>query len=320
LSAAGTDTPACASPNVEQDTMNRFADEATASLAFQASPTATIVTDEQLRVLATNAAYDRLCGGHDAAGLGDVPRLYGLHGEPVLDRVRAAGAGRSVACDALLLRADGDRRRVWMSWSPVTGGPQGLGLHVATFCERQGRDDELRRWRHLAHHDALTGLPNREHLEAELERAVARASRHLRRVALLFIDLDGFKGVNDRFGHAAGDRLLVRVGERLRAALRAEDFVARLGGDEFVVLLDDPHEALDAARAAAGLLGALDRGVALPGGCVAAVGASIGIALFPDHGIDAPGLLAAADAAMYRVKRAGGHGVAVGDAQPRQAA
>lgn len=159
----------------------------------------------------------------------------------------------------------------------------------------------------LASHDSLTGLLNRRVFLDRLEHALARAQRANGRLALLFIDLDGFKAINDAYGHAAGDALLQALAQRLREQVRAEDTVARLGGDEFVILLDHLDDE-------AGLQTVLDKvraALALPveweGGPLRA-GASIGIGRYPDDGASAVALLAAADQAMYRAKAASRRG------------
>lgn len=160
----------------------------------------------------------------------------------------------------------------------------------------------------LAHHDALTGLPNRLVFEEQLDRALERARRAGTRIALVFIDLNGFKSINDRLGHAAGDQVLQHMARRLREALRGSDSVARLGGDEFVAILESlslersPH---DEARAVAGkLLAALTPPVRLEQG-PQQVGASLGIAMFPDHAQSKDRLIHLADLAMYEAKRSG---------------
>ena len=165
-----------------------------------------------------------------------------------------------------------------------------------------------RQMHRLAHHDALTGLPNRLVFEEQLDRALERARRAGTRIALVFIDLNGFKAINDRLGHAAGDQVLQHMARRLREALRGSDSVARLGGDEFVAILESlslersPH---DEARAVAGkLLAALTPPVRLEQG-PQQVGASLGIAMFPDHAQSKDRLIHLADLAMYEAKRSG---------------
>jgi diguanylate cyclase (GGDEF)-like protein/PAS domain S-box-containing protein len=160
--------------------------------------------------------------------------------------------------------------------------------------------------RNLAFHDPLTGLPNRKLLSDRLELALAQARRGKRAMAVLFLDLDGFKAVNDGWGHAQGDALLRDVAGRLAGALRTGDTVARIGGDEFTVLIPElPHEE-GAAEVSRKILRELERTFRV-GDSEYRVTASIGIALYPRDGEDAETLLKNADAAMYRAKLAGGN-------------
>jgi diguanylate cyclase (GGDEF)-like protein/PAS domain S-box-containing protein len=157
---------------------------------------------------------------------------------------------------------------------------------------------------HDALHDPLTGLANRVLLRDYLERALARHGRAPGTVALLFVDLDDFKRVNDSYGHAAGDQILCRVAERLVDAVRAEDLVGRQSGDEFAVLLDPVLGGSEATAAAERILRELRRPIQL-GGAAVVVGGSIGVAIASDRGLSAEDLLVQADAAMYAAKAAG---------------
>ena len=156
---------------------------------------------------------------------------------------------------------------------------------------------------HQASHDSLTGLPNRAFFEGRLIRALRSAAKVNERVAVLFLDSDRFKDINDSFGHAAGDAVLVAVADRVRAQLRENDLVARLGGDEFAVLLAPLHKAEDAQRIADKIISSMDVPIPLPGGTEVLTSLSIGIAIYPDHGATPGALLNAADAAMYQAKR-----------------
>jgi diguanylate cyclase (GGDEF)-like protein len=188
---------------------------------------------------------------------------------------------------------------------------QRLADNVSFALENFDRADEKReadeRIEYLASHDSLTRLPNREMFNGLLRYAIATAQRHQRRLAVLFIDLDRFKVVNDSLGHEAGDLLLLEVANRLSRALRASDVVARLGGDEFVVILEECGGVEDVERIAASLLSVLGQPVEL-GAHECHTTASIGIALYPEHGADAQALTRNADMAMYRAKEDGKNG------------
>jgi PAS domain S-box/diguanylate cyclase (GGDEF) domain len=155
---------------------------------------------------------------------------------------------------------------------------------------------------HLATHDTLTGLPNRYLMFDRLNQLLVRAERYKTSFAILFIDLDGFKRINDSRGHDVGDLVLRGVAERLTQSLRAADTVARIGGDEFVILLEALRAGPDATALAQKIQAAVGTPFSLPGGD-AMVTVSIGIGLYPDDGRDAEELLKAADVAMYRAKR-----------------
>ena len=169
-------------------------------------------------------------------------------------------------------------------------------------AQRRIAEEAVRR---LAHFDALTGLANRGLFDDRLAQGVARARRQNTQLAVLFIDLDGFKGVNDQYGHAAGDQTLRQVAERVRHRIRNHDTAARLGGDEFVVLLDPVDSASEAEQVAGRLIESIRRTIVLPCGEVE-VSASIGISLFSGIGQeDDEPLMRQADLAMYEAKAQG---------------
>ena len=155
--------------------------------------------------------------------------------------------------------------------------------------------------RDLAYHDELTGLPNRSLLYDRLGLAITQSHRQSSHLALLFLDLDDFKAVNDSFGHGSGDRLLVELAARVRSSVRAGDTVARFGGDEFIVLLDSVTGPEDAARVAAKVLDAVRAPFRLEGHEVA-IAASVGVSVYPRDGTSPDELVRSADAAMYRDK------------------
>jgi diguanylate cyclase (GGDEF)-like protein len=173
--------------------------------------------------------------------------------------------------------------------------------------ERQLRlvaESDARRFEFLAHHDPLTGLPNRAMFEERAREAMARAQRRGETAAVLFLDLDHFKDINDSLGHDAGDAVLRAAAERLRGCVRGEDFVARIGGDEFCILLQGLAEPREAAGVAQKAVEALARPWRV-GQSEVACGASVGIACAPQDGTEAAELLRLADAALYRAKEAG---------------
>lgn len=187
-----------------------------------------------------------------------------------------------------------------------------IGLAVAYFVFERVRAASAQRER-MATYDLLTGLPNRWLISRLLDQAIARAQRQDRRFALMFVDLDRFKAVNDNLGHRAGDQLLVEVARRLNASVRASDMVGRLAGDEFLVLLEDIHTREEVLAVAEKILQVVQQPVPIDGQ-LAQVGASIGIALYPEHGRTGEELLRLADAAMYEVKAAGRDGYRLVDA------
>lgn len=156
---------------------------------------------------------------------------------------------------------------------------------------------------HQASHDSLTGLPNRAFFEGRLSRSVRSAARQQDHLALLFLDSDHFKQINDTLGHAVGDEVLISVADRVRAQLREHDLVARLGGDEFAVLLTPLHTRKDAEHIAEKIVASMKLPVQLDSGRSISTSLSVGIAYYPDDGADPASLLDAADAAMYQAKR-----------------
>lgn len=204
-------------------------------------------------------------------------------------------------------------RELILSWHirPWADAFGRLGGYIFTTVDntestrlRQQVAQAVERENQLAYSDALTGLPNRQLFNDRLNMALAQAYRQLGKVALFFLDLDGFKGVNDNLGHDAGDLLLKQVAERLKACVRTTDTVARLGGDEFTIILAI-RDKKDAEQVAAKVLEAVRAPYDLNGKVADKVGTSIGIALYPMDGSQAADLMRKADNAMYTAKQAG---------------
>jgi diguanylate cyclase (GGDEF)-like protein/PAS domain S-box-containing protein len=206
---------------------------------------------------------------------------------------------------ARLMSFTGTSVAIETSRAPIRDADDTVHGSVVVFrdiTERSRREEDMAR---RAYRDELTGLPNRTSLQDRLSLELAHARRNRESLALVFIDLDDFKTVNDSFGHAAGDELLRAIAARLRASLRECDTIARLGGDEFTVILPGIGGPRDAELVCDKLLEAIDAPVAFEGRAIRAHG-SIGIAIFPHDGADAEQLLRRADEAMYRAKQRGG--------------
>lgn len=199
-------------------------------------------------------------------------------------------------------RSDGHQFHQWLNVARMGGGRgERLVWALRDISQIKSSEDQIT---YLAYHDALTGLPNRRLFNDRLEVAIATAARKKQRLALLFLDLDNFKHVNDGLGHAAGDELLQETACRLRRKVREEDTVARLGGDEFIMLLVGVQEPEYAAVVAQRILDDLAQPFRLRGREFY-LSASVGITLFPDDGSEGETLVANADMAMYRAKAAG---------------
>lgn len=263
--------------------------------------------DERGCIESYNRAAERIFGYTPAETMGRnvrmlMPEPYAGEHDGYLERYLREGTPRVIGIGRKVrgLRKNGETFPMRLSVTEIdTGrGKRFIGLVSDISAEESARE----RIEFLALHDALTGLPNRACFMARLEALCEPPGEGAH--AVLFVDLDGFKPINDWFGHEAGDAALKIAAQRLRHELAGTDFVARLGGDEFVAICRDLADADAALAIARRLLAAVGQPMILPG-AVAAVGASIGIALWPEHGRSASEILAAADRAMYTAKRGG---------------
>jgi diguanylate cyclase (GGDEF)-like protein len=292
--------------------------------ALQAIERRAVEIDAELRYLEEQAGVGT--PGEAFASLSHSARLLAVNARSVVQGGSAAGtdgaeldrlaAQASTSLDRML---DAQRRRLndgtlaqirvgetlrgYVSWLLAGSITVLLGLSGFYRWAKVREARALRRIEQLAHYDTVTGLPNRTLLTDRLEQEVARAKRATATFAVLTYDLDGFKAVNDTYGHAAGDRVLALVGERSRSVMRASDTVGRLGGDEFLAIL--PGASVEGATIAAEKLREALRQPYAVGGATARVSASIGASFFPADGEDAEALRKAADDALYEAKRAG---------------
>ncbi|WP_423823312.1 EAL domain-containing protein [Salinisphaera sp. SPP-AMP-43] len=266
---------------------------------------AALVVDADARVLSLNQAYTEITGHQSAEALGRQPCLGEAAdgAEATVERLIAQARQKGIVeCEIASHRMDGS---IYPAQVKIRSVATENGLRYAiVFRDRSADQAYEERIDYLAHYDALTGLANRTLIEKRIEAARLHAAREGRFLALLFLDLDGFKAVNDSLGHAAGDELLRLVARRLLAIVGERDTVARQGGDEFVVLLDSIARPRDAAYVAGKIMAALKVPLTLEGQTVFTT-ASIGISCYPEDGHDLAVLLHNADMAMYRAKRLG---------------
>lgn len=240
-----------------------------------------------------------------------VARVHPDDREAVDAAVRRALDGAPYEIDHRIVRSDGAVRIVHESAEVLLddrGEPARMIGTVQDITEwkqaQQALQEKDAHLEYIAYHDALTGLPNRTLLMDRLAHAASRADRAASRMAVLFIDLDRFKTINDSLGHAIGDAVLQAASDRLKTLLRQEDTLSRLGGDEFVVLLEDLGDGQNAANVAEKIIHALEK-VLVIGNYPLHISASIGISLYPQDGRDAEMLMKHADAAMYKAKESG---------------
>ncbi len=255
------------------------------------------------RITFTNEGFRKLTGLSAAQALGQTLDILDVAPRDAMASARRAFAvGQSFQTEMSATRPDGTQYALEMEVIPVPATAGRSAYWVAILRDVSERRHHLAALEHQALHDPLTGLPNRLLLGDRLEQSIRAAEREGGSFAVLLIDLDRFKDVNDTYGHAAGDALLAQVGPRLRKVLRSVDTIARVGGDEFVVLLPSAGSAEDVGRTAAKILETLEAPFAVEGHA-SQVSASVGIALYPQHGAEGLALLRAADAAMYMAKR-----------------
>lgn len=268
-----------------------------------------MILDSDRRIVGVNHAHGRITGFSSEEIIGTTlthpagKEVSGPTYDGIWRRVEANGVWEG---EVWGVRKSGEIFPQRLSISAVRDDGARNSYYVAVFNDISQYREYEEKLEHLARHDVLTGLANRTEFERQCREAIGRARRSGHSVAVLFVDLDGFKIINDVHGHAAGDELLRVIASRMTTTLRKTDLVARLGGDEFGVLVGDMDDSARSAAVARKLLDALTQPVVTPTG-EHVLGASIGISLFPDDGEEVAVLLQLADGAMYRVKQEGGN-------------
>jgi diguanylate cyclase (GGDEF)-like protein/PAS domain S-box-containing protein len=266
-----------------------------------------MICDTQRKILLVNAAFERLTGYSAAEVIGQSPAILRSGRQSPEFYAQMWSALNSTGYwsgEIWNRRKDGVLYIEWLSVSAVRDDQGAISHYVGIFADISERKAAADRVLHLAQYDLLTELPNRSLLLDRLEQLIVTSGRGSRRAAVLFLDLDRFKEVNDSMGHDSGDSLLQAVARRISGCVRKSDTVARMGGDEFVVLLHEIDGTDGVANVAQGLLRAVCAPLTLKEQELS-ISASIGIAIFPEDGISAGDLLRNADAAMYRAKNGG---------------
>lgn len=278
-----------------------------AATVFDNTDEGIIVTNAECDIVLVNKAFTVITGYKPDDVLGKNPRLQqsGRHDaafyKTMWDTLKRDDQWRGEIWDR---RKNGDVYPAWENINVVRDEQGRISNYVSIFSDISILKESEERLTHQAHHDTLTGLPNRLRFIANLEQAIESAKRHNHKVALMFLDLDRFKHINDTFGHDVGDQLLKSIAERLKSCVRAEDTVARLGGDEFTVVLTEVAEAEDAGLIADKIVKTVRKPVTL-GTHTIDTSTSVGISIFPDDAVDSEGMVKAADTAMYHAKAMG---------------
>lgn len=279
------------------------------SSVFHHADEGILITDSQANILEVNPAFSRITGYDREEVLGQNPRLLhsGRQDRQFYDAMwKKIGDTGHWSGEIWNRRKNGEVYPERLIISAVKNALGEIIRFVALFSDISDLKNQQRRLEHMAHHDALTGLPNRVLLNDRLNVAIAQARRSRHRLAVCFMDLDGFKPINDTYGHDAGDLLLIEVARRLKSVSRSTDTVARLGGDEFILLFSNIADETESRQ----LLQRIFETLAVPfviQGNEVSISASMGVVIFPEAAPDADGdtLLRFADQAMYVAKQSG---------------
>jgi diguanylate cyclase (GGDEF)-like protein/PAS domain S-box-containing protein len=292
----------------KSDKSSALSSEALLHYALAGAANAVMIADASPRIVWVNEAFSRLCGYAPHELLGNSPNIlnsgmqsksfYALLWQTIL----SGKAWRGIITDR---RKDGSLYTVDETITPLMNEQGVITHYIAIQQDMTLRGPEQEKDRFLAYHDVLTGLPNRAHFDETLKQAMLLSADTKDMVALMFLDLDKFKPVNDFFGHDTGDQLLQAVGQRLLSAIRKSDTVARLGGDEFAILLQGVHSKEIVVTLASKLVYSIAQPFVI-GDRKLEIGISIGIAMFPVDSEIQEELTKKADEAMYAAKQGGG--------------
>jgi diguanylate cyclase (GGDEF)-like protein/PAS domain S-box-containing protein len=275
--------------------------------AFDNSGEAMLIADKDNRIVNVNSAFISQTGYTLDDVIGRDPRIFSAGNTPtsVYQEMWRALTERNFWQGELWDRKKtGEVYPKWIRISAIRDQDENVLFYTASFTDITDRKEAEARIEHLAHHDILTGLHNRFSMEVRLEQAIASAQREQKSIAILFIDLDRFKSINDTLGHHVGDKLLIDVAARLKGCVRNSDVVARIGGDEFIIVLTSIKDNSHAAIVAENILQMVSQPYNIDGHEIS-TSPSIGISIYPDDGTVYDELMRAADVAMYHAKEHG---------------
>ena len=279
------------------------------SLVFDSAAEGVMITDCSGDILAVNPAFSRITGYSAEEVIGRNPRILSSKLQNpdfyknMWQSIKSTGQWQGQVVNR---NKNGDLFTEWLAVNTAQDSDGKVLSYIGVFSDLSRLVEAEKRLFHLALHDSLTGLPSRQLLQDRMQQLITLNKRRAETFAVLFIDLDRFKPINDCYGHAVGDLVLKEVADRLGASVRTVDTVARLGGDEFVILAPGLSRELDIQMVAAKVLASVLRPLRIEGRELE-IGASIGSALFPENGEDADLLLKHADLAMYQAKHRGGN-------------
>lgn len=272
-----------------------------AKIAFDSASEGIMIIDTSGSIIGINKGFTSITGYREEEILGMTPIIFQMGKHELWRSLSSEGKW----CGEILNhRKNGEQYNEWLTITVVKNSAHQITNYVGVFADITETKRSQNKLYELVNHDPLTGLPNRRLLNELFEHAIKRAERERHQIAILFIDLDRFKAINDSLGHQVGDKLLYEVSRRIKQSIRESDVVGRLGGDEFLVMMDTIENQEDAAYKAKKILKALGSEFLLDSKELF-ISASIGIALFPSNGGDVDSVIKAADIAMYQVKNRG---------------
>jgi diguanylate cyclase (GGDEF)-like protein/PAS domain S-box-containing protein len=279
-----------------------------ADMVFQKTQEGIAITDAQRNILLSNPAFSVITEYNAEELLGvDIRSLYAEDKNSAVIREKQQSLKDAGLWQGALWkrRKSGEVYREWVVINAIYNEAGEIVQYIDISLDVSRIDHVETHMEYLAHHDALTDLPNRLLLHSRLEHTLELAKRNNEKCALMFMDLDSFKFINDTYGHAAGDEMLKIVSQRMKAKVRDTDTLARLAGDEFVIILSAVHHKNDITAMAKAIVDNMSEPCTLSDGTIIKTGVSIGISIYPDDGLQADVLLDFGDKALYRAKKDG---------------